>query len=524
MTGLIDLNPAHLAIVEHILAEHVPECEVRAFGSRAMWNARDTSDLDLAVIGDGPLPSRILTMLKEAFEESRLPIHVDVIDWNAITDVFRESIEPECMVVQEAPGRTDWPTVALSEVVELTLSSVDKKSKADEHPVLLCNYTDVYKNDFIRADMDFMSATAKEREIGRCSLVKGDVIITKDSEAHDDIGVPALVRDSIPNLLCGYHLAILRSKPKIDGIYLFYALKTREVQQQFHAYANGVTRFGLRKADIGLVELPLPPLEEQRAIARVLSALDDKIELNRRMSETLEEIARALFKSWFVDFDPVRAKAKGQPSGLPPDLDALFPAAFKVSELGEIPEDWEVKTLGDAFRITMGQSPPGKTYNQDGEGMPFYQGRTDFGYRFPGRRVYCTAPTRFAEHGDSLVSVRAPVGDVNMAIEPCCVGRGVASVRHLSGSRSYTYYSMQSLRDTFKRFEAEGTVFGAIGKKDFHSTRWVSPPDRLITQFDESCSMIDNQIETSEVSTALLVAQRDSLLPRLLFGNLRIAP
>ena len=348
---MIDLSPAHLAIVERILAEHVPGCEVRAFGSRATWNAKDYSDLDLAVVGEGPLPRGAVGRLKEAFEESRLPMRVDVVDWHSIADGFRELIAADCVVVQETPGRTGSPTVALGEAVELTLSSVDKKSKSDEHPVLLCNYTDVYNNDFIYADMDFMPATATDREIARCSLHEGDVIITKDSEAHDDIGVPALVRETAPNLLCGYHLAILRPKPQVDGKYLFYALKTREAQQQFHAYANGVTRFGLRKADIGLVEFPLPPLEEQRAIARVLGALDDKIELNRRMSETLEGMARALFRSWFVDFDPVCAKAEGRPSGLPPDLDALFPASFEESELGEIPAGWEVTTLGEVIEV-----------------------------------------------------------------------------------------------------------------------------------------------------------------------------
>ncbi len=524
MRAMIDLSPAHLTIVERILAKHVPECEVRGFGSRATWNATDHSDLDLAVVGDEPLPSRTLASLKEAFEESRLPMRVDVIDWNAITDGFREAIEPDTVVVQDASERVEWPAVALGEVVELTLSSVDKKSKPDEHPVLLCNYTDVYNHDFIRTEMDFMSASATDREIGRCSLVEWDVIITKDSEAYDDIGVPALVREHIPNLLCGCHLAILRAKPEIDGTYLFYALKTREVQQQFHAYANGVMRYGLRKADISLVELPLPPLEEQRAIACVLSALDDKIELNRRMSRTLEEMAWALFKSWFVDFDPVHAKTNGQPSGLPPDLDALFPGAFETSELGEIPAGWEVEALGDVFRITMGQSPPGKIYNQVREGLPFYQGRTDFGFRFPGRRVYCTEPTRFAEKGDSLVSVRAPVGDINMAMEPCCIGHGIAAVRHLSGSRSYTYYSMRSLRNIFERFEAEGIVFGAIGKKDFRSMLWVSPPDRLVAQFDELCLGMDNQIEASEVVTNLLIVKRDTLLPQLISGAVRLDP
>ena len=517
MTNLVDLNPAHLAIVEHILAEYVPECEVRVFGSRATWNARDASDLDLAVIGDGSLPNRTLTMLKEAFEESRLPMRVDVIDWNSITDSFRESIDPDSVVVQEAPERADWSTVALGDVVGLTLSSVDKKSKAfrrvveAEHAVLVDarggHHGDAWPVRSIQ-DMCLRVTSGgtpsrrqpsfyedgcwpwlKTQELRDGWLDDSEEHITDDAVASSSAKV--LPENTVLMAMYGAtvgQLGILRrpmtcnqaccamivDPGRADCRYLFYQLL--HARPWIRNLATGAAQQNLSGRLIKSLKFPFPPLPEQRRIARVLGALDDKIELNRRMSETLEAMAQALFKSWFVDFDPVRAKAKGQPSGLPPDLDALFPASFKVSELGEIPADWEVKTLGDDFRITMGQSPPGKTYNQDGEGMPFYQGRTDFGYRFPGRRVYCTAPTRFAEHGDSLVSVRAPVGDVNMAFEPCCVGRGVASVRHLSGSRSYTYYSMQSLRDTFKQFEAEGTVFGAIGKKDFHSTRWVSPP------------------------------------------------
>ncbi len=248
-----------------------------------------------------------------------------------------------------------------------------------------------------------------------------------------------------------------------------------------------------------------PDLAEQRAIAHVLRTLDDTIELNRRMNETLEQMARALFKSWFVDFDPVRAKAalkqhaaqaresiegdvdpsaqgrhapladewtvdraRDYLAGMDPQIADLFPDRLVDSELGEIPEPSEVKLLGEAFRITMGQSPPGKTYNQVGDGLPFYQGRTDFGFRFPERRVYCTAPTPLPQNGDSLVSVRAPVGDRNMAREQCCIGRGVAAVRHRSGSKSYTYYSMRALSSRFKLFEDDGTVFGAVNKTCFH--------------------------------------------------------
>lgn len=265
--------------------------------------------------------------------------------------VMQKGIEPD-----GADGEIYWRRVTLDSVIDLRLSSVDKKSKANEHAVRLCNYTDVYNNSFIHADMNFMAATATDREIAKCSLVAGDVVITKDSEKYDDIGVPALVREAVPDLVCGYHLAILRPhSSEVDGAYLFYALSAIDAQQQFHSYANGVTRFGLRKADIGLVEIPKPPLPEQRAIAHILGMLDDKIELNRRMNDTLEEMARALFKSWFVDFDPVRAKMEGRwrrgqsLPGMPAELYDLFPDGMVSSELGEIPEGWEVKALGELF-------------------------------------------------------------------------------------------------------------------------------------------------------------------------------
>ena len=320
--------------------------------------------------------------------------------------------------------------VPLGQAAELTLSSVDKKVHAHEREVLLCNYMDVYSKRFIRYDLEFMTATATEREIQKCALRSGDVVITKDSESYDDIGVPALVRDDVSNLVCGYHLAILRpSQELVDGTYLFYALQTTDAQHQFHAYANGVTRFGLRRDDILRVEIPLPSLSEQRAIAHILGTLDDKIELNRRMNDTLEAMARALFKSWFVDFDPVRAKMEGRDPALPKHIADLFPDLFVDSELGEIPEGWEVKTLRECMNLTMGQSPPGSTYNEHGEGVPFFQGRSDFGFRYPENRKFCTAPTRIAQPGDTLVSVRAPVGDINMAWEKCCIGRGVAALR-----------------------------------------------------------------------------------------------
>ena len=266
----------------------------------------------------------------------------------------------------------------------------------------------------------------------------------------------------------------------------------------------------------------VPPLSEQRAIAHILGTLDDKIELNRRMSETLEAMARALFKSWFVDFDPVRAKAEGRDPGLPQPLADLFPARFVESELGEIPEEWEVTCVDDEFELTMGQSPPGDTYNQIGDGLPFYQGCADFESRFPKRRVYCTAPTRLAKAGDTLISVRAPVGAINMAGEDCAIGRGVAAVRHKSGSRSFTYQFMGGLEVVFGRFEAEGTVFGSISKKDFRAIPSVAAPRPLVGAFEAMVSPLDDRIETATRESRTLAALRDALLPKLISGELRV--
>jgi type I restriction enzyme S subunit len=252
------------------------------------------------------------------------------------------------------------------------------------------------------------------------------------------------------------------------------------------------------------------------------------------MSETLEQMARALFKAWFVDFEPVRAKCRGDLDGrprwqrgqslpgLPAHLYDLFPDRLVDSELGEIPEGWRVGCVDDVFDLTMGQSPPGETYNEVGEGIPFYQGRADFTFRFPERRVYCTAPTRFAKKGDTLISVRAPVGAINMALEDCAIGRGVAAARHKTGAKSYTYYFMQGQADEFSRFESEGTVFGSISKKDFHAIQCVIVPSKIVEAFEQLCEPIDDRIEAAELESRTLAALRDTLLPKLISGELRV--
>ncbi|MHB8136709.1 MAG: restriction endonuclease subunit S, partial [Anaerolineaceae bacterium] len=246
----------------------------------------------------------------------------------------------------------------------------------------------------------------------------GDVVITTEAPLGE-VG-------QLDNrkLSVGQRLITLRGKKGLlDNTYLKFLLMSEFVQNQLSARETGTTVSGIKQAELRKIDLLIPPLPTPRRIAEILSALDDKIELNRQTNATLEAIAQAIFKEWFVDFN--------------------FPGAsgeMVESELGMIPRGWRVGKLGEIFNITMGQSPPGESYNENGIGIPFFQGRADFTFRFPEKRVYTTDPKRLANQFDTLVSVRAPVGDMNIASEDCCIGRGLAAVAEINGNSSFTYY------------------------------------------------------------------------------------
>ncbi len=221
-----------------------------------------------------------------------------------------------------------WPRVALAAVADLRLSSVDKKIIPGEKKVRLCNYTNVYNQSVLRADMDYMEATATEREIQNCQLEVGDVVITKDSETPDDIGVPAVVREEVTDLVCGYHLAIIRpTKSALDGEYLLYALGTSHAKRQFRMYANGITRFGLRVGDIARVGILLPALPEQRKIAAILSSVNDTIEKTQAVIDQVQVVKRGLMQELLTRGLPGRH------------------TRFRQTEIGEIPETWELVPL-----------------------------------------------------------------------------------------------------------------------------------------------------------------------------------
>lgn len=181
-----------------------------------------------------------------------------------------------------------FPEKAISAVTKVIASTVDKKTMPDELPVFLCNYTDVYYNSIITGNMPFMKATAKQSEIDRFSLCSNDVVITKDSESADDIGISTYIQSIRENLLCGYHLTILRPKKNVDGRFLSLTLSHPRISYDFYRYANGITRFGLTTETYNKVKIPFPPLPEQKAIADLLFTWDEAIEKTERLIHAKE--------------------------------------------------------------------------------------------------------------------------------------------------------------------------------------------------------------------------------------------
>jgi type I restriction enzyme S subunit len=317
------------------------------------------------------------------------------------------------------------------------------------------------------------------------------ILVAEDGTVSTDKG-KAVVQYVCGKFWVSNHAHIIKCENSITLKFLYYALRNVDIIP----YITGAVQPKLNQRNLLDIEILYAlDIPEQKAIAEVLSSIDDKIELLHRQNKTLEEMAMTLFRQWFIE----------------PAKDGL-------------PEGWKMGHLADEFDITMGQSPPGETLNEEKIGMVFFQGGSDFRLRFPVPRVYTTAPTRIAKPLDTLVSVRAPVGDINMAFEECCIGRGVAAFRYKQNPEfySYTYYKMRSLTKQIKLFEDNGTVFGSIGKDNFKKLDCFIPPIEMILKFEEKAKPFDDKIISNTKKIRTLEKLRDTLLPKLMTGEVRV--
>jgi type I restriction enzyme S subunit len=225
-----------------------------------------------------------------------------------------------------------------------------------------------------------------ERETESFLLEAGDLLFARQSLVLSGAGKCSIFLGDKESVTFESHIIRARlDKGKVDPAFFYYFFGSSLGRTAIESIVEQVAAAGIRGSDLAKLDVPLIPLDTQSAIVSLLGALDDKIELNRQMNETLEATARLIFKDWFVDFGPTRAKAEGRLAYLAPELWSLFPDALDDDDK---PVGWKGSTIGESFRLLMGQSPPGETYNDNENGLPFFQGRTDFGIRYPKRRIF----------------------------------------------------------------------------------------------------------------------------------------
>jgi len=363
----------------------------------------------------------------------------------------------------------------------------------------------------------------------RAVPVQGDLVITREAPMGEVCMIPA-------NLRCclGQRMVLLRPNCKrADPRYLLYALQSKKVQQEIGVNeGTGSTVSNLRIPLLEALPIPTRSLPEQRAIAHILGTLDDKIELNRRMNETLEALARALFKSWFVDFDPVRAKAEGRDPGLPPPLADLFPDSFVDSELGEIPKGWGVRSVGDAVSLSRDALDPGDyaTETFDHFSIPaFDSGRVpacDSGDSIKSQKFVVV-------DGCVLVSKLNPATPRVWMAPSASTRRQVASTEFLVcvGNKTKVMsreliYCLASSAPFIEYLTAHATGTSnshqRVRTQDFLEYQWARPQTLLCETFTKLVNPLFARIGNIRNQSDSLAALRDTLLPKLISGELRV--
>lgn len=304
-----------------------------------------------------------------------------------------------------------------------------------------------------------------------------------------------------------YDVFEIKDKKILDPEYLMMWFSRREFDRNAWFYTDADVRGGLHWKAFCDMQLPIPSITKQREIVKEYKVIQDRITLNQQLIQKLEETAQAIYKEWFVDFEFPNEDGKPYKSN--------GGEMVESEELEkEIPKGWNVGKLADIATIIMGQSPEGESYNKDGVGMIFYQGRTDFGYRFPEITTFTTQPKKKALKNDILISVRAPVGDLNIAIEDCSIGRGVGALRSKFKCNSHLFYLLQKLKSKFDISDGEGTIFGSINKDDLHNMEVVYSKS-VVKNFEKIVSPLDERIKNYSKQNQNLKSLKDLLLSKL---------
>lgn len=416
-----------------------------------------------------------------------------------------------------------WKTTRLSNVADVMFSNVDKHTLDDEVPVRLCNYVDVYKNDNITSAIEFMEASADEREIGRFQIQRNDVLVTKDSETPNDIAIPAFVTEELPGVLCGYHLAMIRPRSaRIRGSYLFWLHASKQFRAHYEANAVGVTRFGLSQNQFKSVSIPLPPLPEQQRIVAYLDAscasIDAAVSAKRRQLETLEALRSSIIHRAVTE--GLNPKVKKKPSG----LDWAF----------EIPAHWQVRQIKRSCSLVRGQfthRPRNDPALYDGP-YPFVQtgditaaGKYIRTYSQTLNELGLSVSKRFPR-GTLVMSIAANIGDVAILdFEACFPDSMIGMIPGHKTNLDFLYYLMRAMRSIMLRSAVQSTQLNLnyvrIGTNfaPFPPLKEQAAIAEYLDAKERESHLISNTIE-SQIET--LTAYRKSLIHECVTGQRRI--
>ena len=333
-------------------------------------------------------------------------------------------------------------------------------------------------------------------------LRPGDLVIAMTEQGEGLLGSSALIPED-KRYLHNQRIGLIENLDEriLTKEFLYRLFNTRQVREQIRATASGTKVRHTAPKRIYAVKVRIPHVSIQRKITRILSAYDDLIVNNRRRISLLEEAARLHYREWFVHF--------------------RFPGHEHVKIIDSLPEGWERRTLVQLATVVMGQSPKSHFYNEIGDGLPFHQGVSDYGFRFVSHRVFSSAVTKTANAGDILISVRAPVGRINIAPDKLVLGRGLAAIRSRTGHQSFLFYA---LKDHFhaENLVGTGTIYAATNKKELEGQVLLKPSVTILQEYENQAQAIDQQIVCLTKQNENLTQARDLLLPRLMNGGLMV--
>ena len=524
MTPAIDLRPDHRKVVEDILKAHLPHgVKVWVFGSRAEWTTKDSSDLDLALESDGPLDTRTVMALELAFEESLLPFNVDVVDLGSVKDGFRE-IVLRSRVGLSLPRDRDATNTKRGEMRFSDAFLVNPRVKLERG----VEYPFVEMSDLMPGLRAATSTRRRRFTRGGSRFKSGDTLMARITPCLENGKIARYLAAGTDEVGHGStEFIVIRGRPGVtDTEFAFYLTRSASVRDYAIAQMSGTS--GRQRVPVDALStliVPIPSLPEQRATARVLGALDDRIELNRRMNETLEAMARALFRSWFVDFDPVRAKMEGRDTGLPPDIAALFPDRLVESELGEIPGGWDVLSLDQIAVFRNGLALQRYRPEEDDKWLPVLKiAQLRAGVANGSERARASIPREvIVEDGDVVFSWS---GSLELRVwtgGPAALNQHLFKVTSSAYSKWFVLRCIESHLNDFRAIAADkATTMGHIKREHLREAQCVVPDHDLLEAANRVFQPLLHNFVQQGLLTRRLIAIRDTVLPRLVSGEVHL--